>query len=64
MKILIFFATFVIGYLLIRYAKWLIDATGISFSSVERVLGPGGTYYTIQIIGLVGIGYGFWQLFN
>jgi hypothetical protein len=64
MNFLIFIAALVVGYILIRYSKWIVDSTGIRFSSIEQVIGYGGSYTFWKFIGLVSIGFGFWVLFG
>ena len=64
MKFLVFLACLGGGYFIIRYAKWLIDSTGIRFGFAEGILGGSGTAVVVKLLGLLCIIFGFWYLFN
>ena len=64
MNFLIFVAALVVGYILIRYSKWVVDTTGIRFQFIENMIGYGGTYSVWKIVGVILIGFGFWVLFG
>lgn len=64
MNVLVFIGCLILGYVLIRYAKWIIDSTGIQFESAEGFLGGGGTYSIVKLLGLAAIIFGFWWLFK
>jgi hypothetical protein len=64
MNFLIFVAALVIGYILIRYSKWIVDTSGIRFSWFENSLGPGASYSVWKLFGLALICFGFWVLFG
>ena len=52
-----------LGFLFIKYTKWLVDSLGRS-QAAEKYLGPGGTYSAWKLGGLAMIIIGFWALFN
>ena len=62
MKFLIFLGLIVLGFLLVRYSKWITDNTG-RFAWPERVIGPGGTYTVWKVFGLLAIVFAFYYLF-
>lgn len=51
------------GFGLIKYSKWIVDNT-MHFYSVEKYLGPGGTYTFWKLVGLFSIAFSFYYLFN
>ncbi len=53
-----------IGFVVLKYAKWIKDNTGIRFNSMERFMGGGGTTFTIKIFGLAIMIFGFYALVN
>ena len=63
MKFLIFIMCFSIGFIAIRYSKWLVDSIGRS-QFFEEKLGSGGTYTFWKLLGVASILFGFWYLFH
>ncbi len=49
------------GYLLIRYAKWIVDSTE-RLDFAERWFGPTGTYTLYKMIGVLIMFFGFYIL--
>ncbi len=64
MKIVIFILLMASGFVLIKYCKWLVDSTGIRFYGIERVLGPGGTYTILKLMGVAAIAFSFYYAVN
>jgi hypothetical protein len=64
MRFLIAIGCFALGYLIIRFSKWLVDSTGIVFGSAESFFGGGGTMTVVKVLGLAIIAFGFWYLFH
>jgi len=64
MKFIYFILILVLGFLLIKYAKWLKDATGVRFGFAEQFFGYGGTTTAIKIIGFLAILFAFYYTFN
>ena len=62
MKVLTFLGLIILGFLLVRYSKWLTDNT-TRFEWPEKVLGPGGTYTVWKMIGVLLIAFAFYYLF-
>jgi len=52
-----------LGYVFLRYDKWLVDNIGRS-QFVERYMGAGGTYNLWKLVGLAMIVFAFWALMN
>lgn len=62
MNFLYFILCLIVGFLFIKFNKWITDNTDrIEF--VEKYV-PGGTYTFWQIAGVAGIIFGFWVLFH
>jgi len=64
MKFLTFAGCIALGFCLIRYAKWLVDATGLRFDGAEKFFGYGGTYTALKIIGVLAIVFAFYYTFG
>lgn len=64
MKYLIFVGCMAVGFILIRYSKWLVDSSGIRFEFFETNMGPGASYSIWKLIGLALIIFGFYILFG
>lgn len=52
-----------LGYIFLRYDKWLVDNIGRS-QFVERYMGPGATHNLWKLVGLAMIVFAFWALMN
>ncbi|MEI6498639.1 MAG: hypothetical protein WCO23_01625 [bacterium] len=52
-----------LGFVFIKYNKWLVDNVGRS-QFAERYLGAGGTYSMWKLGGIAAIMFGIWALFN
>jgi len=52
MKFLWFIGMFAGGLLLVKYFKWIVDHTR-RYPSIEKFLGPGGTYTFWKLLGIV-----------
>ncbi len=63
MKFLIFILCFGVGFIAIRYSKWLVDSLG-RFPFFEEKLGSGGTYTFWKLLGVLFIIFGFYYLFG
>lgn len=64
MRFLIFIGCFGLGFLLIRYSKWVVDQSGLRFQFFENNLGPGSTYGILKLLGVASIIFGFYVLFG
>lgn len=64
MKYLIFVGCVVVGFILIRYSKWIVDTSGIRFTAIENSVGYGASYSVWKLLGLIAIVAGFYVLFN
>jgi len=60
MHFLGFLGILAIGFFLIRYGKWLRDATGIRSEWAETFFGYGGTLTLMKIMGVVAIVFAFY----
>lgn len=63
MKFLIFIAAMAMGFVCIRYSKWLKDNLSIRWSLIENTL-PGGMYTAYKLLGLIAIILAFYILFG
>ena len=61
-KILVFLGLIILGFVLVRFSKWITDNTG-RFAWPEKVIGPGGTYTVWKFFGVLMIGFAFYYLF-
>jgi len=64
MNVVYFLGSMGLGFILIKYNKWIRDNTGIRFDFFERNMGPGATLDVMKFSGVVAIAFGFWALFN
>ena len=63
MRFLYFLGFIIIGFIVLRYYKWLVDhTTRIDF--FEDHLGPGGTYTFVKLVGVALILASFYILVN
>jgi len=63
MTYLIFFGAEIIGYVLIRYSRWVVDHTFRS-AFFESFLGNGGTYTAAKLLGVAFMAFGFYWIFQ
>lgn len=63
MNWLYFLGSEIVGFIVIRYSKWITDNTG-RIDIAEQYMGPGGTYTFWKVIGLGLIIFGFVALVN
>lgn len=63
MNFLKFLAFEALGYVLIIYAKWIVDNTQ-RMDFAEKWFGPTGTYTLYKLIGAGLMAYGFYVLMN
>ena len=63
MNFIYFFGSEVVGFVLLVYAKWIVDTTE-RLDFAERWFGPTGTYTLYKLIGVGFILFGFYALFN
>jgi len=63
MKFLAFLGLLVLGFICIRWAKWITDNT-TRFDWPERFFGSGGTYTMWKILGVLAIVFAFIYLFK
>ncbi len=63
MKFLAFLGFLVLGFICIRYAKWITDNT-TRFDWPEHFFGSSGTYTMWKILGILAIIFAFIYLFK
>ena len=64
MRFLYFVIGMAVGFLLIKYNKWIVDNTGIRWPSLENTLGSGSMYTIWKLAGVVLIALSFYVLFG
>ena len=64
MRFLYFVIGMGVGFILLKFNKWLVDHSGISWPSLENALGPGGMYTIWKLAGVVLIVLSFYVLFG
>jgi len=64
MRFLYFVIGMGLGFVLIRFSKWLVDNTGIRWPALENILGPGSMYSIWKVFGLVLIILSIYILFG
>ncbi|MCX6808040.1 MAG: hypothetical protein NTW50_00015 [Candidatus Berkelbacteria bacterium] len=63
MKFVYFFGLIILGFVTIKFNKWITDNTGrIDFA--EKILSSGGTYTFWQIFGVAAIAGAFYIAFG
>ncbi|MFA5927604.1 MAG: hypothetical protein WCT32_03545 [Patescibacteria group bacterium] len=63
MKFLVFLGMIVASLIMVKYSKWIVDHT-MRFPSIERSLGPTGTYSFWKLAGVATVAFAFWYLFQ
>lgn len=64
MKFIVAIFLFAVGYVLIKYCRWLVDNTGVKIWFLEVNIGRGSTYSAVKVAGVGVIAYGLWYLFH
>ena len=63
MRFVYFMLLIGLGFVCVRYSKWITDNT-MRFDFAEKFLGSGGTYNAWKIIGVLVIAFSFYYLIN
>lgn len=64
MRFLYFIIGMAVGFVFIRYNKWLVDNTGIKWPALENLIGPGSMYSIWKLAGVILIILSFYVLFG
>lgn len=64
MRFLYFLIGVGVGFVFIKYNKWLTEHSGVRLPSVENFLGPGSMYSLWKLAGLILMIAGIYILFG
>ena len=64
MQYLYGFGLIALGFIIIRYSKWIVDSTGIRFGALVSFLGSGQEYNVWKILGIISLIGGIYFIFN
>lgn len=64
MRFLYFVIGVGVGFILIRYNKWMTEHSGIRVPSLENFMGPGSMYSIWKLVGVIVIFVAFYILFG
>ena len=63
MQYLVGFGGIILGFVLIRFSKWVVDHT-MRIDFFEMNIGGGGTYSAVKLFGVAFIFFGIYVLFG
>lgn len=64
MRYLIFVVGMGLGFVLVKYSKWMVEHSGIRWPKLENMLGPGSMHTIWKLTGVIIIILSFFVLFG